>query len=573
MEEQFAHAALKDGVGRSRERIQAAAVAAVFLAILALGSWTRFQGLSEKGIFAHDSADVWRRTCARMEGVEPPGIPRFQPLPDYLYMLGMHVLGKHDYAPLAVNAAFDAANLALLFFLSRRILRNAWAALACMGLYAVMWGAVLLSRELMTHPPAVFFSMLAFWMFVRYAEEVDREEGGRPLRWLALSGFFAGLALVSHLSVQFICVAYIVLIAMKMTALGGTALWKRGWYFFVHAAVFSLAVFSVTGFFACTEMAARGSTAFLTEMRGLSNIRSSSAWLFERHYAPRVNATKIRPTITSGTLDHLTLGTEAMVNGQPAMDRLTTGWYGDNPYALAFFLNIPVMIILAGRKRKGLFPGYALYVLTLGFVFGLYFCYTCFYVHHYRYLLPVMPFLIISLFFWTLLLAREFLPRRLEVLAVLLVALAGFWGQKLTLPGNPVILEPTPCRQISNVLEGKETGSASRLLMAHPAYRFGTGELGWTLRLVYFRNGAIVPLPAAKDFSAPAEFFHDHHIRYVFTDLHGVEGLPDKEDLRGDPALCRQIKDMFANVHPREIGKVEARGLEGIVYEVNADGH
>ncbi len=548
--------------------IQKACAVALFLAILALGTWTRFQGITERGVFAHDSADVWGRTCARVEGREYHEVARFQPLPDYLYSFGMLVFGKRDYAPMVVNASFDVANMALLFLLSRRLLRSVWAALACMGLYAVMWGAVGLSRELMTHPPAAFFVMLAFWAFLRYAEEVGREVDAHPLRWLAVSGGFAGMALASHLSVQFLCIAFVLLIAMRMAALEEATLWEKGCRFLLQAAVFSVCVFSVILLLMCTETATRGPKAFFGEMRTLSDLHATEKWILERHYAPRVAAIKIRPTISSGTLDHLTLGTESLVNGQPALDRLDSYWYGDNPYALAFFINIPLMVVLAARRRKEAFNGYALYILVIGLVFGLNACYTAYYVQHYRYLLPVMPFLIINLFFWVLLLAREFLPRRWELPIVILVALAGFWGQKIALPGNPAILEPTPCRQIANALEGKATGPMSRVLMAHPVYRFGTGELGWTLGIVYLRNSVVVPFPSAKNLADPKYSFNNRQIRYIFTDLSGIDGILNREEIRGNPVLLQKVRDYLSPLRLREIGRVTVKNHEGIVYEI-----
>ncbi len=444
MENLAADATKGEGFGCSCKRIQAVALWVLFAAILALGTANRFQGITERGILAYDSADIYARVCCRIEGHEPLGVPRFQPVSEYLYVLGMKLLGKHDYAPMAVNALFDVGSMALLFFLSRRILRNAWAALACMGLYAVMWGAIGLSHQLTTHPVATFFTLVTFWVFIRYTEEVERAEDGRPLRWLALSGIFAGISLASHMSVEFLCVAFVVLIAMKTASLEGMTHWKKLWRFLLHAAIFSTCVFSVIGVCVCTELASRGSKALLEDVRVLSNLRTTNKWVLERHYKPRVAANKIRPTITSGTLDHLTLGTESLVNGEPALDDLTNYWYGDNPYSLAVFLNIPIMIFLAGRRRKGLFPGYALYVLTTALILGFYVSYTAYYVQHFRYLLNVMPFLIINLFFWVLLLSRELLPRRCEALVVIAVALAGFWGQKITLPGDQALLEPTP---------------------------------------------------------------------------------------------------------------------------------
>ena len=98
---------------------------------------------------------------------------------------------------------------------------------------------------------------------------------------------------------------------------------------------------------------------------------------------------------------------------------------------------------------------------------------------------------------------------------------------------------------------------------------FGTGELGWTMKNIYLRHGEVLPFPAARDLADPKQFFHDRHVRYVFTDLQGIEGLLKREDLRDDPARGQKLKELLSTANPREIGRVGARNHEGIVYEIN----
>jgi hypothetical protein len=345
----------------------------LFLIILGFAAWLRLQGITAKGISAYDSTDVWLRTCQRLEGMPLTGPARYQPIPDYLYVLGMSLIGKKDFAPLVVNVLFDILNTATLFFVSFKLLRNRFAALACMALYGTLMGSVNLSREAMTHPVAVFFVLLTFWAFILYSEEVDKGRCRLASLWLAISGCLAATALACHVSTQFMCVAYVVLIAMKVFSLHDTPFLKKANRFLLHASVFSISVFAITGLIIANEMVLRSPRVLLDEIAALSSVRtdSNAKHVMEAHYVPRVSATKIRPTMSSATLDHLVLGPECLANGTPARDRLTTLWYGDNAYSVMFLLNIPLMIQLTGRIRRRSFSGHAIYVLSFFYALGL----------------------------------------------------------------------------------------------------------------------------------------------------------------------------------------------------------
>lgn len=558
----------KQNVGRSIKVVRCVATSALFLGILGLGAWTRAQGITERGILAHDSADIFCRICARLDGTEPLGVPRFQPFAEYLYAFGMQILGRHDYAPLVVNVFCDIANTSFLFFLARRLLKNTVAAFACMGLYAVMWGPIVLSRELTTHPVATFLVMASFWYLLNYIDNADYRGKKSPLAWLCFAGFFFGLAMASHMSMQFLFCSFLVLIAMNTITIqekhfGGTVATCA-----LHVAVFSICAFLVISILVGVEVHQRGLDAVTADFRSLRNLRASSKWVLERHYVPRVNASRIRPTISAGTLDHLTLGTEYMVNKSRAMGNLTSYWYGDNPYSLAFILNIPLIIFLSRRRQDNFLPGYALYIIPISLFAGLYASYTAFYPHHFRYLLPVMPFLTINVFFWILLLVRCASFRRYEYGFVVAVTLLCCFGQKITLPGDAEILEITPCRQIANALHAHNVGPASQLLVVHPYYRFGTGELGWTLKRIYLGDNAVVALPASTDVISLKTALQTQNVRYLFTDKRGIDDLYNRIFSSGNPDGHNSHNDNIRKPATKQIAVVGSKELEGILYEI-----
>lgn len=558
----------KQNVGRSIKVVRCVATSALFLGILGLGAWTRAQGITERGILAHDSADIFCRICARLDGTEPLGVPRFQPFAEYLYLFGMQIFGRHDYAPLAVNVLFDIANTSFLFFLARRLLKSTIAALACMGLYAVMWGAIVLSRELTTHPVATFLVMSAFWSLMNYIDDVDFFGKRCSLAWLCFTGLLLGLAMASHMSTQFLFCSFLVLIAINTIVIQEKCFGCIIKTFTLHAAALSICALLVIVVLVGIEIQQRGRSAVTADLHSLTNLKASSKWVLERHYAPRVNASRIRPTISAGTLDHLTLGTEYMVNKSRSMGSLTSYWYGDNPYSLAFILNIPIIIILSRRRQANVTAGYALYIIPASLFLGLYASYTAFYPHHYRYLLPVMPFLTINVFFWILLLVRRTLPRHYEYSFVVAITVLCFFGQKMTLPGDPEILEITPCRQIANALDTHKVGPASQLLVTHPYYRFGTGELGWTLKRVYFRGNSVVALPEITDVVSVRTTLQNQSVRYLFTDKKGIDGLYSKLCSVDSPNDRNSDSDNTRKPETRQIAVIASKEYEGILYEI-----
>ena len=173
------------------------------LAVVALASVVRLDGLGRPGTYAADEGYYARDACWYVHhsrslcGISAEQTPEHPPLGKWLIGLGIRVFGFTPRGWRMASAIAGIATVAVLFALAWELLASTAAATLAAGLLAVEPLSVVQSRLATLDVFVTFFSVAAVWCFVR-----DRSTGDARLLapWRVATGLCAGAAVASKWS-------------------------------------------------------------------------------------------------------------------------------------------------------------------------------------------------------------------------------------------------------------------------------------------------------------------------------------------------------------------------------------
>ncbi len=143
---------------------------AVLALVVALAALARFHGLEERGTDGSDTIYYTNLALSWAEGSRTVAVPGQQPVhrPALLltFAAAIHLLGFEDSSIKTVVAAFDTANVLLVFVLALSICRNFWTALVPTALYASLPIAIMMARLELAHAVSTTPVLVATLLFL-----------------------------------------------------------------------------------------------------------------------------------------------------------------------------------------------------------------------------------------------------------------------------------------------------------------------------------------------------------------------------------------------------------------------
>ena len=227
--------------------VQKALAGAVFLSLLVAifsGVFLRFENLTNNGTLGSDTVYYTNIAKAWTEGnfvyQIADGRLAYRPVAYLLYAASIEMLGFHDWTLKVVNATVDSLNIGLIFVLCYLLSRrDVWLSLICATSYALLPGAILLSRIELVHVLSTFMVLTCTILFVCAFQ--SRGIRRRSIL-LFLSGIACGLAALTHEELVFCALGFGVFILVEHIIRSGL---KALWILVRNTALFSAPVIPV----------------------------------------------------------------------------------------------------------------------------------------------------------------------------------------------------------------------------------------------------------------------------------------------------------------------------------------
>lgn len=407
------------------------------LAIVAVGGWVRFDGITEQGISQGDCFEYVAEAKRWAEGQPPDFLNGYFYRPAVYFLQGWAIRlgGYNDYSIKILNASLDVANIVLLFIIASILCRTAWAGVFAITVFSFLPTPIYYARSEMVHSESAFFVLLALLFFLFYDHAFEKQKKSRfgwSTAWLVVSGVFLGIAANTHADLAFLAPGFALYLFWRESRRGGTqaVLWSA----IPQAALYSVAFFTpyIVG------VAAFGWSEVMRVFR-------NEISLAENH-------------IIMDTGHEWKLLIFFNIFRYSFQRCFGNEW----PIGLVFLSVLPIMAWRRWRRREDL--PLASLPLVLLFLYALIYSAfaSSFGWNFARLFIPLMPLVLFTVAYWYHKSAQE-VAGRFAVLPLLALGIGLFWVNPKVLPGQ--LDHETPYRGIHGIL-GDVVDENHKLLIA-----------------------------------------------------------------------------------------------------------
>jgi len=359
---------------------------ACFLALWIAVAYLRFHGITLQTEQSGDGNEYFRAAIQWSKGnfryLElTTGITFYRPASYILYGGAIRMLGERPYTLKLLNAGFDVANIGLMFAVGWVATGSPWVALAPPALYASMPVVHEFAHGRYAeyvHVHSEFFVLAAFLGYLVFRRVLGHPRG-RPLAWLALSGFSFSVAANTHDDLLFILPPMLFFIATDAWRWASDA-GGRGRLGLLARSVGVFGAAYALPF--VLGMLVYSPAFILGYYGGMSRLQEEIAGEY------------LGPTtaLFSTALGPLRIIINALgeLSGKPAV----------NLHAFFFFVALPIALarLPARAARAGL--GYHPFVLVIVYASALFAFQPNFPVGASRMFIPLLPFIFLGIVFW-----------------------------------------------------------------------------------------------------------------------------------------------------------------------------
>jgi hypothetical protein len=240
-----ARPAAADAVPSHRRFGRSAFIAlAVFVLMLAVSAYIRFNGVLDRGIMIGYS-DNWHYLNVAREWAEGNHAwivgSFYRPAIHILHAIAIKAGGYNDYSIKVMNGILDLVVVAALFMIAARIAGSFWVGVAATALYAFLPRVVELVWNEYPNAPSTAFVALSLLFFLVAMDKAKARCTSWP--WLATSAICVSIGSNMHPDLAFLGPGYVA--AMLLYAAAPWRGWETGRGFVCQAAVFTAAFFSL----------------------------------------------------------------------------------------------------------------------------------------------------------------------------------------------------------------------------------------------------------------------------------------------------------------------------------------
>ncbi len=486
-------------------RIYLVTEAALLAIILIMGSWFRFQSVTQQGICPGDGVKYTQEALRWASGQPPTFLQQkfYRPAAYFLQGAGLRLFGINDYAIKLIHGIMDLVSILLLYRIVRRLTRSPWPGLAACLVYASLPAVISLSRMELLHTESTFLTLWAVLFLVVFITRSARSTSGKPASysWLAGAGFFLGLSANTHADLAFLApgiVVYLFISAFQPI----TAAWrvKR---FLMTTAVFSAAFFTPYLIGMVLFGFRKVWTVFITETFQFNALMDTTY--------PNVSKPVLVYNLTRYTLKYY-FGSQSLIAGLLALG--STG----------------IMIQRRLTKVPNPAGSYLPFCLLFTYVTVYTFFFRSFEPRFGRIMLPLLPLFLTFVFQWYYLFLRDLrsmtLKRRQQGRLVFIGLAILWWGFLPNAATEPQV-EKTEYRYVYDLLKTR-VDSRNKLLITPVA--IVPYSRGFRCDLYFGRNAVYLnQLPLAGEYTLAAlrDLLKKQSIRFVWVGNNADPSIQD----------------------------------------------